>query len=130
MFSTLAVYASAPSICSSGPNPFPAPQGGKGLPTVDFSPDLDPLSTQGRARHARISSSSPAALDSHCAQANAHRSHDDAAIFFTAIAFNLFGDGLRDALDPRLKTSEDLQIPGPSQEACGMKAQLHTHEQG
>ena len=25
------------------------------------------------------------------------------AIFFTVLAFNLFGDGLRDALDPRLK---------------------------
>jgi peptide/nickel transport system permease protein len=25
------------------------------------------------------------------------------AIFLTVLAFNLFGDGLRDALDPRLK---------------------------
>jgi glutathione transport system permease protein len=25
------------------------------------------------------------------------------AIFITVLAFNLFGDGLRDALDPRLK---------------------------
>lgn len=25
------------------------------------------------------------------------------AIFFTVLGFNLFGDGLRDALDPRLK---------------------------
>ena len=25
------------------------------------------------------------------------------AIFFPVLAFNLFGDGLRDALDPRLK---------------------------
>jgi ABC-type dipeptide/oligopeptide/nickel transport system permease subunit len=25
------------------------------------------------------------------------------AIFFTVLAFNLFGDGLRDVLDPRLK---------------------------
>jgi len=26
-----------------------------------------------------------------------------AAIFLTVLGFNLFGDGLRDALDPRLK---------------------------
>ena len=25
------------------------------------------------------------------------------AIFLTVLAFNLFGDGLRDALDPRMK---------------------------
>jgi ABC-type dipeptide/oligopeptide/nickel transport system permease subunit len=25
------------------------------------------------------------------------------AIFLTTLAFNMFGDGLRDALDPRLK---------------------------
>ena len=30
-----------------------------------------------------------------------------AAILFTALAFNLLGDGLRDALDPRLRKQSD-----------------------
>jgi ABC-type dipeptide/oligopeptide/nickel transport system permease subunit len=29
-----------------------------------------------------------------------------AAIFFVVLGFNLLGDALRDALDPRLRTSE------------------------
>ena len=33
------------------------------------------------------------------------------AIFITVLAFNLFGDGLRDALDPRTQVAHGTSFP-------------------
>jgi len=47
-------------------------------------------------------------------------------LFMTTLAFNLVGDGLRDALDPRLATKvAELEVVGPAREGGGGLGERH-----